>query len=521
MAKYSSNILLQGSVSRRSAMGLIGGAAVASGLVLPDMHVAAQAKRGGTLKVGLAVGNTSDMLDPTTPITTSAYFYYGTLGNNLVELAPDKTQLPSLAESWESSDRAKRWVFKIRQGVQFHNGKTLTADDVVYSITRHMGADSKSSAKPFLAGVKSVRADGNTVVVEHETGDADLPLTFSTPWFVIVPNGHSDWRNFVGTGPYILAAYEPGVRFRATRNPNYWRRDAAWYDAVEAVTIADSTARTNALVSGEVSVVDRLPPGVMDLVKRTNRFKVIEGIGRRYTSMAIDTRNAPFDNRHVRDAIKFGIDRKEIVDKIFRGYATIGNDHPIPVNDPVFNKDIPQRAYDPDKAKWHLKQAGMDTLSLKLSAADVAFAGAVDAAVLFQASAARVGINVDVVREPNDGYWSSVWKVKPVSMAFFTLRPAPSHIFGISYGCGAVWNDAFWCNERFETLSKEGRVETDLAKRKAIYGEMQQIVHNEGGGSVFAFPTNLDAYALNVRGNEPDAGGDLCGYRVAERTWFA
>ena len=508
-------------MSRRAALGIMGGTALASGLIVPQSTLRAQAKRGGSLKVGLSTGNTNDLLDPARVLDTGSFLILATLGNYLVELTPDKMAIPELAESWESSDRAKRWVFKIRKGVQFHNGKPLTPADVVYSISRHMGENSKSPAKPFLTGVQSVRADGDAVVVEHETGDADLPLTFSTPWFAIVPEGHTDWQKFIGTGPYVLASYDPGVRFKATRNPNYWKPNRAWFDDIEGIVIVDPTARTNALVAGEVMVVDRLPPNVVELVKRSNKFKIIDGIGTRYTSIAVDVRATPFDNKHVRDAIKLGVNRDDIVQKVFRGYATVGNDHPIPSNDPMFNKALAQRNYDPDKAKWHLKQAGLDSVPLKLSTADAAFAGAIDAAVLVQASAAKAGLNIELVREPNDGYWSNVWKKKPFTMANFNLRPAPSHIFGISFACGANWNDAFWCNDRFETLHKEGRVETDVANRKAIYGEMQEIVHNDGGGAIFAFPSNVDAHALNIRGNELDAVGILCGYRIAERAWLA
>lgn len=515
------DLVRAGAMSRRAALVTLGGGALSLGLTRGSFSAKAAAPaRGGTLTIGSSAGNTTDSLDPATYIDFHMYAAGFTLGNALVELTPSKQPVPELAESWESSDDAKRWAFKIRKGVEFHNGKSLTVADVVYSLNRHIAEDSKSAAKGFLTGVTSIRADGDNVVIEHETGDADIPVIMGDFHLQIVPEGFNDWAGFVGTGPYILDSFEPGVRFAATRNPNYWKSDKAWVDAVEMLTIIDPNARSTALMTGQVLMIDRVDNKVVDRIVATGRFDLIEAVGGRFQTTVMDVRSAPFDNPHVREAVKYAINRQQQVDKIFQGYAVPANDHPIPPADPFYHSELAQRPYDPDKAKWHLKQAGLDSLDFELSTSDSAFPGAVDSAVLMQADAQGSGLNITVKREPADGYWSNVWMKKPYVMSNWATRPTPGMMFSIAYACGAPWAEAYWCNDRFEKLLVEGKTETDFEKRKAIYWEMQEIAHKDSGNAVFVFTSELDAYAKSVQGAVADGLGRLHGARLAERVWI-
>ena len=428
---------------------------------------------------------------------------------------------PELAESWEGTPDAKRWVFKMRKGVEFHNGKTVTAADAAYSLNRHIAPDSKSAAKGFLQGVTSIRADGDNVIIEHETGDADMPSIMGQYHLVIVPDGFDDWSGFIGSGPYMLDSFDPGVRFTASRNPNYWKPDRAWVDKVDLSFILDPTARASALMTGGVDIIDYVDTKIVDRIKAMNRFQIIENIGLAYHESVMDTRAKPFDSNDVREAVKFAINREELVEKVYHGYGTVGNDHPVPPNDPFFNSELPQRPFDPDKARWHLKQAGLDKIDIELAAADGAFTGAVDAAVLMQASADGTGVNIEVDRVPNDSYWSDVWMKRPYCVSNWGVRPTPSMMFSVAFACEAPWNETFWCNDQFTQLLNQGKVETDFAKRKQIFGEMQQMVHANDGNAIFVFPSTLDGYAETVQGAAPDAVALLMGCRVAERVWMA
>ena len=505
---------------RRGALKLFGGASLAvTAQLLPSFALAAEPKHGGTIKIGVSGGSTSDSLDPTTYLDSHMYVVGFALGNNLVEIGPDRTPIPELAESWQGSDGAKHWEFKLRKGVTFHNGKPLTTADVVYSLNRHIGENSQSAAKGFLSGVRSIRAEGNRVIIDHESGDADIPTIMGDFHLQIIPEGHTDWTTFVGTGPYILEEFEPGVSFKARRNPNYWKEGRAWVDSVEILYITDATARTSALLSGGMDVIDRVDSKTVKRLQELNRYNLVEGLGGRYETTVMDVRNAPFNDSNVRLALKYAINRQEIVDTVFQGFAALGNDHPIPPADPFYHSELPQRAYDTDKAIWYLKQAGLDSLTLDLSAADAAFPRAVDVAVLMKESARAAHMEINVRREPNDGYWSNVWMKKPYVMSNWSTRPTPGMMFSVAFACGAPWAEAYWCNDRFEELMTAGRTETDFARRKQIYWDMQEIVHNDGGNSIFAFPSDLDAYDRSIQGIAADGVNRLMGARVTERVW--
>lgn len=234
--------------------------------------------------------------------------------------------------------------------------------------------------------------------------------------------------------------------------------------------------------------------------------------------MRCDT--APFNDVNVRRAIKHAVNRQELVDKILFGYGAIGNDHPISSGMRYHNNDLPQTSYDPDKAKFYLKQAGLSDLSVQLSAADAAFSGAVDAAVLIQNSAKAAGINVEVVREPNDGYWGDVWLNKPWCACYWGGRPVEDMILSIAYESGAAWNDTFWSNERFDTLLRGARAELDTDKRREMYHEMQAILSDDGGALIPMFASYV--FATNDTIGLPEQIGsnwDMDGARWMERWW--
>jgi peptide/nickel transport system substrate-binding protein len=211
-----------------------------------------------------------------------------------------------------------------------------------------------------------------------------------------------------------------------------------------------------------------------------------------------------------------------MVEKILFGYGSVGNDHPIGRNQRFFNSDLAQKSYDPDKAKFHLKQAGLDSLDVKLSAADAAFGGAVDAAVLYQSSAAAAGINLTPVREANDGYWSDVWMKKPFCAVYWSGRPVEDQVFATTYKCGASWNDTFWCNDRFDELMLKARSELDEAKRREMYFEMQAICSDDGGVIVPMFANYVFGNSNKVAHSDTlGANWDVDGMRFIERWWMA
>ena len=207
----------------------------------------------------------------------------------------------------------------------------------------------------------------------------------------------------------------------------------------------------------------------------------------KHYSFPMRTDTAPFDNNDVRMAIKYATDREKILTAVLRGHGYIGNDHPIGRNQTYFASELPQRERDLDKAKFHLKRAGHSKLSVKLHSAEGLYPGAVDAIVLLKEQMAPIGIDVEVVRVPSDGYWSDVWKKKAWAACWWSARPTEDLIFSAVYFSESDLNDTFWKNSRFDDLLKRARGELDQKRRLQMYTEMQELVHFEGGELIPVF----------------------------------
>ncbi|MFW5654562.1 MAG: ABC transporter substrate-binding protein [Roseicyclus sp.] len=512
---------------RMDRRGVLKGAAAAGSLALVTpwgTPLRAQPRRGGTLRVAIATGGSTDSLDPGTWDSEFMNFQAHTRNGFLTEIAPDGSLVPELAEEWEASDGADVWTFRIREGVQFHSGHVLTAEDVVASINHHRGPDSTSAAAPIVAPITDIAADGMNVIFTLESGNADFPYLMSDYHLPILPareDGTMDPTTTDGCGPFRLDEIEFGVRADYTRHDGYWKEGLPYFDAVEQILIFDNAARQNALISGEVDYIDNADLNTVHLLERAPGINVLAVTGTQHYGFPMDTRAAPFDDVNVRLALKYAINREQLVETVLNGYGTLGNDHPIGPSDPFFNTELEQKSYDPDRARFHLAEAGMDSLDVDIHLADAAFAGAVDAGVLFSESAAGAGINLNVVREPNDGYWSNVWMQKPFAGTYWGGRPTPDWMFSTAYAEGVPWNETYWSNARFNELLLEARSELDRELRREMYFEMQQITSDEGGIIIPMFAQYVGAYSDALAHPEQVAGNwRNDGHRLAERWWF-
>ncbi len=479
--------------------------------------------RGGHARYGVRGGSTTDTLDPATYsntfMRTIAYGFY----NTLVEIDGNNEIQPELLESWEASDGAKTWLFRVRDGVTFHNGKTLDADDVMASIRHHMGDDSTSGMKALLEPITDiVREDASTLRLELSSGNADFPMMFTDYRMMIMPqvDGVLDVSG-IGTGGYVLREFEPGVRAELERNPDYWRSDRAFFDSAEVISMSDPAARQNALMTGAIDIIDQVDLKTVHLLDHQDDISVMNTSGGLHYVYAMNMTLPPFDNNDVRLALKHGIDREALLETVLRGYGSIGNDHPISPNMAYYAGDIEQTHYDPDRAKFHLNKAGLDGLDIGLSVSEGLYPGAVDGVTIYQDSLVPTGINLEVVREPNDGYFSNVWLKKPFVASYWGARPTADIIFSAGYASTAKWNESRWSNEHFDKLLEEARVELDDEKRAAMYREMQMMLRNDGGSVIPLFADNVFAASSNIGHPEVMSGAwELDGGRSMERWWF-
>ncbi len=506
-------------LDRRRFLG--GAAALGAAGALPAAAATAPS-RGGQLRVAVSNGGSTDSLDPSTFASAQQICLGFALRNNLTEIAADGSLRPELAESWETDDAAT-WRFALRRGVTFHSGKSLTSADVVASLNLHRGEGSASGAATLMAGVEEIVADGPAhVIVRLAAPNADFPVYLSDYHMNILPVDEQDGLDMsgVGTGGYVLERFAPGERTTLTRFPDYWKEGAAWFDRGEVVLITDPTARTSALLSGQVDAVGNLELKTVERLASLGRVEIDSVPSATHVIMAMNTGLGPYGDRDVRLALKHGIDREALVRIVAGGHASVANDQPVAPSMPFFNAELPQRTYDPERARFHLREAELDGLSVALSTADGIWPGAVDAAQLYAEQAREAGIDIQVVREPTDGYWSNVWLKKPFVTSIWAARPTPDMIFSQAYETGAVWNETGFANARFDELLRGARAELDTARRGEMYAEMQRIVHDEAGAVIPFFKNYVYGRVPGIA-HGPVVGSDwqLDGMKALERWW--
>jgi peptide/nickel transport system substrate-binding protein len=509
-------------LNRRKALqlGALGAGVAAAGMKASP----ARAKQGGHLRIGISGGNTVDTLDGATH--TDAFMQClcsGTVFDCLTEVKADGSLGGELAESWEASADAATWTFKLRDA-EFHNGEKVTPEAVIASLRHHSGEKSKSAAKPIVEPIEEMtKLDDKTIRFKLKNGNADFPYLLSDYHLLIYPtNIEEAIEKGIGSGAYKLDSFEPGVRASCTKNENDYRDDRGHFDSVEFIGINDGAARINALVTGEVDIINKIEPKTVKLLKRNKSIFVFEVTGNQHYTFPMDTRSAPFADNNVRMALKHAIDRQQMVDKVLYGHGAVANDHPIGPANQYFADDLQQNSYDPDKAKFFMKKAGIDSLDVSLSVSDAAFPGAVDAGQLYQQQAEAAGITLNLVREPKDGYWSNVWMKKPFCACYWSGRATEDWMFNTAYESGVPWNDAYWENEKFNKLLVAARVELDSDVRGAIYREMQNIVRTDGGTVIPMYANYIDAASTKLKQPEQVSNAwQMDGLRVAERWSFA
>jgi peptide/nickel transport system substrate-binding protein len=468
-------------------------------------------KKGGRLKIGYIQASNTESFDQTKMTSNIDGVRASGCYNSLARVTRDMEPEPMLAEEWDSKSGAKEWSFKLRNDVEFHNGKSFEAEDVVASIQRHVEPDTTSPAKPLWEDLEEIKADGkHRVTIKLKSGNALLPMTFAADYHsTIAPAGFTDFDHPVGTGPMKVKVFEPGVRVIFERNENYWRDGVVHLDEVETIPVPDMVSRLNALRGGDIHVMEGLDPKLVSRAEKLPDVDVISTPDR-----------APTDNLDVRLAMKYAIDREKIVRNVYSGHATVGNDHPVSPILADFCAELPQRPYDPDKAAFHWKKGGMEGQTLDIYASDAAGTGSTDYAQLFSESAKAAGMDLQVVKRPSDGYWSETWMKFPVNQSGWNARPTADLILSIAHKSDAPWNETAWQNERFDQLLLEGRVELDQARRKEIYCEAQQLLSDEGGALLPLFNNYVEAKLSIVKGWEPHPAFVLIAGEFFETAWL-
>ncbi|NYZ12278.1 ABC transporter substrate-binding protein [Azospirillum sp. RWY-5-1] len=500
---------------------LAGGASLAAANVAfgrASSALAATPVKGGALKASGWSSSTADTLDPAKASLSTDYVRCCSFYNRLTFL--DQKGLPQmeLAESIETKD-AKTWTIKLRKGVTFHDGKTLTADDVVFSLKRHLDPAVGSKVAKIAAQMTGFKAvDPTTVEVTLMGPNADLPTILSMHHFMIVAAGTTDFSKGNGTGAFACKTFEPGVRSIGVRNGNYWKSGPN-VDSFEFIAISDDNARVNALLSGDIHLAAAINPRSLRLVEGKDGFTLSKTTAGNYTNLNIRMDMAPGHQKDFVDGMKYLVNREQIVKSALRGLGEVGNDQPVSPANFFHNAALKPKPFDPDKAKFLFNKAGVLGQSIPVVTSEAPASG-IDMAMIIQATGASIGMKLDVQRVPSDGYWSNYWLKAPIHFGNINPRPTPDILFSLLYASDAPWNESRFKSDAFDRMMLEARASLDQTKRKEIYDAMQVMIAEEAGTIIPAYISNVDAITNKLKGLEPNPLGGMMGYAFAEYVWL-
>ncbi len=445
------------------------------------------------------------------PHKTSAYSSFQILENVLDTLVTTDDSgkiVPSLAESWDISDDGLTYTFHLRSGVEFSNGRAMTADDVVYTYTRMLDPDTGSGNAYKLGGVDSVTApDASTVVMTLSEPNAALlsHLAIDKTVGIIAKEDVEDGTINTqphGTGPFMITDFQPGTSVTLERNPNYWQDGLPYLDKVQINIIPDESVRRTSLVSGDVDWVISVPPQSVDQLKSQDGVTVDETPAGAYWYIGVNTdrsADSPLAKPEVRQAISFAINRDNVAAAAQFGLATPTQD-PIPSSSP-WAYDYSPYEYNPDKAKQMLADAGYpDGFSMEIMPT-TQYEESIRAAQVIQSDLGKVGIKVDIntlewaqwLEEEGKGNYDTY-------VCSWNALVDPDDYFYAQHKTGEVFNFTGYSNDKVDQLLEQGRRTQGFDARKPIYQQVNQMIVDDAPYIYLYNPDNVNAFRDYVKG---------------------
>lgn len=489
--------LMVGLCAAAIAVAVPGGAATAQG----------QPQAGGTLNVGFP--SDSKTLDPIFSVQFTERQVLYLIFNTLVCFGPDFSIHPELAESWKVEEGGKRVTFKLRQGVQFHDGTPFDAAAVKWNIDRRLdpavASPQRAQLDPIIASVQVV--DPQTVAFVLKAPYAGLlSLLGERPGFMISPTaaeklGKDFGSSPVGTGPFVFKEWVRGSQISVERNPKYWEAGKPYLDHVVFRDISGAVVGVQRLVTGEVDFVGELSPqDTKQLQGRSNITLAPITVGRWY-SLQWHMFEEPFNNEKLRQAISHGIDRARINDIVMEGKGTI-SEGPTPAGLWWYDPAIRSYAYDPEKAKALVKEAGYPNgFEYTLSTPQITALSQINQLVQEQLEAVGIKLKLEPVAQ-SEWYAKLVRKETNFSPNRWTQRPDPDGLLYILFHSKGYANTTGYNNPRVDELLEQARQNFDQAERKKLYSEIQKIIAHDVPMLPLFFSVEYAALRDNVQGFE-------------------
>jgi peptide/nickel transport system substrate-binding protein len=472
-------------------------------------------KRGGTLRHGGTLASPAwKNLDAHTTWGWTYHERNVTLYDGLVEYSRDGSQVQGILAEELTQEKPDTWLIRVKPGITFHNGKSLTIDDVIFSLRRIIDPKLASFSASTFASVDPngfTKLDQRTARMKLKRPDVTFADACTGPWTGIVPVGY-DPNNPVGTGPFMFKSYTPGVQSVQVRNPNFWQTGLPYLDELVILDLADPSARLNALLSGQVETVDHVSFAQVPLVRARKELRILEAVTRGGTACPFGMRvdYPPFNNNNVRQALRLVADRQQMVRLAIAGHGHVGNDIFAGI-DPCYNSSLPQRKQDLDRAKFLLRRAGHEKLKVTLVVSDFGLGGVAAAQVYAeQAKGAGVTVNVrkvdpGIIYGPNYLKWpfANPWWGQRRYLIDIKFHLIPSGLFNETH-----WPDAV-SRRRYLALFAQANKTLDQGKRCGLIHEMQKMEWQRGGYIVWGFSNNIDAYNTKITGLRRNPGEQL------------
>jgi peptide/nickel transport system substrate-binding protein len=412
-----------------------------------------------------------------------------------------------LAESIEPrGGRADTWIVRLKPGIEFHDGKTVDADDVIYSIKRIVDPSNPKTGAASIGYVNTKglrKLDKRTVEVPLRFANIGFPDDIGQYFNGIVPAGY-DPKRPVGTGPFKYESFTPGQQSTFVKFPNYHQTGRPYLDEVVIVDFADDTARVNALLAGQVNCISSLPPAQLQSIQSNSALRPLISHTGGWLPFTMRVDQAPFSDVRVRQAMRLIVDRPQMIEQALTGQGRVANDLFSPF-DPAYNSSLPQRHQDIDQAKSLLKQAGRSNLAIELVTAPV-YEGLVSAAQVFAQQAKAAGVTVNLRQVDSGTFFGPNYLKWPFAQDFWGTYQYLPQVAQCSLP-NSPFNETHWSPPRFQQLISQARAQLDKAKRIDILHEAQMLQWNEGGYIVWGFDNLLDAYSAKLSGFTPAKSG--------------
>ncbi|TFF23336.1 ABC transporter substrate-binding protein [Jiella endophytica] len=520
--------LLGGRLDRRSflrhgsrvglSLAVMAAALKTTGLDPIGRAMAQTGKPGGTARIALIAP--SGRIDPVTVADQYGLLVLQQVGDFLVLDGPDLVLKPMLATEWSPNDDGTVWTFKLRDDAKFHDGRTMTADDVVASIDRLAdpanGSNALSAFKGVLSKGGAKKVDDHTVEFHLDAPNGNFPYYVSSDNYnaIILPADYSgDFETKMNaTGPFILEKYTPKVGASFVRNPDYWG-GAPLLDRVELSFYADQQPQVLALLGGQVDIVQQVTVQGSQSLFDNPAVEIIRLASNAHREIHMKCQSGPFADKRVRQAMALTLDRPRLVQGLFRGMAEVGNDSPFAPIFPSTDKTVEQRAKDIEKAKQLMGEAGTSGFDVTFTTMQIQELPAL--ASLIKNAAAEIGINVTLKIEDSGAYYGdavpgkSDWLDSEFGMTDYGHRGVPNVFLAAPLKSDGTWNAANFQNADYDKLASDYVAALDLDAQKEVAGKIQRLLLDETPIIYPYFYDYLTAASPNMKNVQPTAMGQI------------